>query len=476
MNKKAKMLLIIIPIIIFSIVLIYLLFFNKKDTNEFYSKTILVSNLDGNKEFNVSKLSTKEASTKVKEDFYSTTINLYENDKIVDSIPIKNFSNLKENIEEEIIEAKKQNDKLTLFEKLKTNKYSLHINYSITNDDLSKLLDTLNCIKTFKESKDAYIEKIDNELVIQEEVYGNEIDKDLFIKNVVNEINKGNVNINLDDLNIYIKPKTLKNDVNLKKQVESYNKCINTKFTYLFGKYKEVISKDMISSWISFNEKNEITFDEDSMLEYISSLATKYNTYGTTRTFTTTNGQTIKIPAGDYGWSISQTKEVENLKNDLLKGETIEREPTWLYVGYGSYTNQNGLDIGDSYIEINISSQHLWLYVDGDLKLESDFVSGNESKGHGTPSGVFGLTYKTKNATLKGPGYATPVSYWMPFNRDIGLHDATWRNSFGGKIYKTSGSHGCINLPKEKAKEIYNYIDTYFPIIVYDEEELNTKV
>lgn len=232
----------------------------------------------------------------------------------------------------------------------------------------------------------------------------------------------------------------------------------------------------MISSWISFNEKNEITFDEDSMLEYISSLATKYNTYGTTRTFTTTNGQVIKIPAGDYGWSISQTKEVENLKNDLLKGETIEREPTWLYVGYGSYTNQNGLDIGDSYIEIDISSQHLWLYVDGILKLESDFVSGNESKGHVTPSGVFGLTYKTKNATLKGPGYATPVSYWMPFNRDIGLHDATWRNSFGGKIYKTSGSHGCINLPKEKAKEIYNYIDTYFPIIVYDEEELNTKV
>ena len=146
-----------------------------------------------------------------------------------------------ENIEEEIIEAKKQNDKLTLFEKLKTNKYSLHINYSITNDDLSKLLDTLNCIKTFKESKDAYIEKFDNELVIQEEVYGNEIDKDLFIKNVVNEINKGNVNINLDDLNIYIKPKTLKNDVNLKKQVESYNKCINKKFTYIFRKDKEVI-------------------------------------------------------------------------------------------------------------------------------------------------------------------------------------------------------------------------------------------
>lgn len=476
MNKNILKKIIIVFILIVFWLIVLLFYTNKHNKDEFYNKTILVSNLDNKTTFDVSKLNVDEVTSNIKDYFYNTKINLYEKGEIVDTISIKNFPNLKENIEEEIIEAKKQNDKLTLFEKLKTNKYSLHINYSITNDDLSKLLDTLNCIKTFKESKDAYIEKIDNELVIQEEVYGNEIDKDLFIKNVVNEINKGNVNINLDDLNIYIKPKTLKNDVNLKKQVESYNKCINTKFTYLFGKDKEVISKDMISSWISFNKKNEITFDEDSMLEYISSLATKYNTYGTTRTFTTTNGQVIKIPAGDYGWSISQTKEVENLKNDLLKGETIEREPTWLYVGYGSYTNQNGLDIGDSYIEIDISSQHLWLYVDGILKLESDFVSGNESKGHGTPSGVFGLTYKTKNATLKGPGYATPVSYWMPFNRDIGLHDATWRNSFGGKIYKTSGSHGCINLPKEKAKEIYNYIDTYFPIIVYDEEELNTKV
>lgn len=470
-----KKLTIVFIFIVFGLIIL-LFYTNKHNKDEFYNKTILVSSLDNKTTFDVSKLKVDKVTSNVKDYFYNTKINLYEKGEIVDSIPIKNFSNLKENIDEEIIEAKKQNDKLTLFEKLKTNKYYLHINYSITNDDLLKLLDNLNCIKIFKESKDAYIEKIDNELVIQEEIYGNEIDKDLFIKNVVNEINKGNVNINLDDLNVYIKPKTLKNDVNLKKQVESYNKCINTKFTYLFGKNKEVISKDMISSWISFNEKNEITFDEDSMLEYISSLATKYNTYGTTRTFTTTNGQTIKIPAGDYGWSISQTKEVENLKNDLLKGETIEREPTWLYVGYGSYTNQNGLDIGDSYIEIDISSQHLWLYVDGILKLESDFVSGNESKGHGTPSGIFGLTYKTKNATLKGPGYATPVSYWMPFNRDIGLHDATWRNSFGGKIYKTSGSHGCINLPKEKAKEIYNYIDTYFPIIVYDEEELNTKV
>ena len=80
--------------------------------------------------------------------------------------------------------------------------------------------------------------------------------------------------------------------------------------------------------------------------------------------------------------------------------------------------------------------------------------------GRMTPPGVFGLTYKTKNAVLKGEDYETPVNYWMPFNGNIGMHDATWRRKFGGEVFIKNGSHGCINLPLESAKEIYSYIST----------------
>ena len=118
-------------------------------------------------------------------------------------------------------------------------------------------------------------------------------------------------------------------------------------------------------------------------------------------------------------------------------------------------------------MEIDLGKQHLYLYVEGELILESDFVSGNASRGWNTPAGVFGLTYKTTNAVLRGENYATPVSYWMPFNGNIGMHDATWRNSFGGEIYLTNGSHGCINLPYENAKVIYEYVYTGFPIVCY---------
>ena len=77
------------------------------------------------------------------------------------------------------------------------------------------------------------------------------------------------------------------------------------------------------------------------------------------------------------------------------------------------------------------------------------------------------MTYKERNAMLVGENYETPVSYWMPFNQNVGLHDAVWRDSFGGSIYKTSGSHGCINLPYAIAKQIYGYAEKGMPVICY---------
>ena len=78
------------------------------------------------------------------------------------------------------------------------------------------------------------------------------------------------------------------------------------------------------------------------------------------------------------------------------------------------------------------TNQHLYLFWEGEIVLESDFVSGDMTKsGRMTPPGVFGLTYKTRNAVLRGEDYETPVNYWMPFNGNIGMHDATWRSSFG---------------------------------------------
>ena len=81
---------------------------------------------------------------------------------------------------------------------------------------------------------------------------------------------------------------------------------------------------------------------------------------------------------------------------------------------------------------------------------------------------------KERNRVLRGTKqpngkyeYESPVSYWMPFNKGIGLHDASWRSEFGGSIYKTRGSHGCVNTPYSAMKTIYENVKIGYPVVVY---------
>ena len=122
-------------------------------------------------------------------------------------------------------------------------------------------------------------------------------------------------------------------------------------------------------------------------------------------------------------------------------------------------------------VEVSISGQKVYYVQNGKVKLKTSVVTGGPN--HATPRGIFRLAYKERNVTLKGSNgdgtdYASKVSYWMPFNGGIGLHDAPWRSSFGGSIYQSGGSHGCVNMPPAKAKQLFGYIDAGTLIYVYD--------
>lgn len=110
----------------------------------------------------------------------------------------------------------------------------------------------------------------------------------------------------------------------------------------------------------------------------------------------------------------------------------------------------------DTYIDVDLTNQILTYYKNGMPAMTSDVVTGNASKHNDTPEGVYEIYMKQKGRTLRGPDYETFVNYWMPFTGNYGLHDATWRGAFGGSIYKTAGSHGCVNLPKSAASTLYD--------------------
>lgn len=318
--------------------------------------------------------------------------------------------------------------------------------------------------KNIKKPKEAYLEYSEKEkqYVVIDAEPGTEILRDEAEKAVRDALASMETKLDLEEEECYKVKGTEGTDESLARARDKANRYVQSCITYRWNGNEVVVDGDIIHEWVKV-EGNKVSLDEDSIKEFVLEQAQKYDTYGKNRIFQTTDGREIELKSGAYGWKTDSKAEGEELVESIKRGERAEREPVYSYTA----AKAGDKDIGDSYVEIDLGKQHLYLYVKGELILESDFVSGNASRGWNTPAGVFGLTYKTTNAVLRGENYATPVSYWMPFNGNIGMHDATWRNSFGGEIYLTNGSHGCINLPYENAKVIYEYVYTGFPVVCY---------
>lgn len=279
------------------------------------------------------------------------------------------------------------------------------------------------------------------------------------VRAAINELKE---EIDLDELGCYEEPAVRSDDESLGALAESLNHYVNMTITYTMGSKKEVLDGEQIHTWLSY-EDGQVRIDEGKIAEYVKSLAAKYNTAYSKRTFKTSYGPEVEV-SGVYGWRIDQQAEAEALKTALAEGKDVTKEPAYAQKA----ASHDGNDYGNTYAEVNLTAQHMFFYKDGKKILESDFVSGNVSKGYTTPPGLFSLTYKQRDATLKGQGYASPVKFWMPFNGGIGFHDASWRNTFGGTIYKKSGSHGCINMPYAAAKTLFENVYAGMPVICYN--------
>lgn len=302
-------------------------------------------------------------------------------------------------------------------------------------------------------------------------VEGNEPDRDQVIAAIEEAVVNLKKEISLEEMDVYRRPEVPSDDPELLARVQAMNGYVNVKVTYTFGDSREVLDGNTIKDWIGTADDGSVYISSGAITEYVKSLASKYDTYNKAKYLKTSYGKTVRITGGSYGWRIDQTAEADELAAIIRSGESQTREP--IYKQKAASHGEN--DYGDTYVEINLTAQHLYYYKDGSLVVESDFVSGNQSKGWATPAGVYPLTYKQRDAVLKGEDYKTPVDYWMPFNGGIGLHDATWRSSFGGTLYKNGGSHGCVNLPHSVAAKIFENISAGTPVLCYHLEGTESK-
>lgn len=333
----------------------------------------------------------------------------------------------------------------------------------LLEDQIDKL--SLLDSKSIVEPKNASFRYVNNTYEIVDEVKGNKVNKATLLKCVEDAISKNKTSINLESSDCYINPQYTSKSEQVIKAKDTLNKYVSSKITYTFGDNKEIADGSVINTWLSTDNKFNVTIDEAKVKKYVRTLAYTYNTVGKNRSFAATSGKTINVSGGDYGWQIDISKEADNLLTTIKKGQTVTKNPVYLHTAASHGSN----DIGNTYVEIDMTKQHLWFYKNGSLVVEGDVVTGNVSLNTATPAGVYRLKFKQKDAILKGQDYNSPVSFWMPFNQGIGIHDATWRSEFGGNIYLTQGSHGCVNAPYSLAQTIFENIDPGTPIVCFYE-------
>ena len=311
-----------------------------------------------------------------------------------------------------------------------------------------------------------------NSFVVAEEQYGTKVDMETLTAKIEQYITEFNPTLDMTDEECYVMPAYTSDSPEVQAACDEMNSYLKASITYPMDE-SIVVDKQLISGWITYDAEMNVTFNEDAVREWMREFGSKYDTVGTSRTITTPTGKTAEVSGGTYGWIVDEAAETENLINSIKNGEVAEREPAYKQTA----ASHGAQDWGNTYIEVDIAAQHMWYIVDGSIAMESDVVTGLPADGRDTPTGVYSILYTERDSTLKGevdpatgkPSYETPVAFWMPFTwQGHGFHDATWQSSFGGSRYQTNGSHGCVNMPYDKAEQLFGMISAGTPVIVHN--------
>lgn len=328
---------------------------------------------------------------------------------------------------------------------------------------LRQKLDTLKCFDEYNiiESKNPKIEYVNGTYVIRKEIYGTRINKDILYKNVVDAVNQKASVVDLDKISAYEDPAYTASSDKVVQAKNLLNKYISANIKYTYGGNSKSLNGSTIKDWIHVDNDYNVTFDENKAGEFVDEIADEY-TYSLGRTTAVSGGSN----GNNHGWEVDRDTEKASLINDIKNGQSISKTPAYKETPCARYLK--GVS-GNTFVEVDMGNQYLWFYKNGYIVAEGNVVTGNLSEsGCATPEGIYSLNNKQRDTNLVGPNYVSPVSYWMPFIKNsIGLHDATWRSQFGGSIYKTNGSHGCVNLPSSLAETIYNSISVGTPVVCY---------
>lgn len=318
------------------------------------------------------------------------------------------------------------------------------------------------------QTKDAYVDMTKPDFPIVEEVYGNNPDPERFFEDILACIELGQTRFQFNEEDYIARPKVKSDDPQLLAYQKFCRDYLGQKITYNIGEDPYTLSQDELLELLDEDLSGKA--DEEAVTDFVKKIAKKYdNIEAEKTTFKTFAGKTVTVEEATYGWSVDQEGEAAQLVKDINSHKDVSREPVWATQGFGEYKD----GIGNTYIDIDVTLQRLTYYEDGQKKISFDVVTGCRNTGTTTPTGLFSVLNKATNINLKGSNvdgskYTSFVNYWMAFlGSSYGMHDATWRSSFGGDIWITSGSHGCVNCPPDRIPELYNMVEYNTPVLIH---------
>ena len=418
----------------------------------------------------ISNLTLAEAESKIGNDLNKKEVTLLENGKEVGKFTLEQ-AGVEVNAQEVLKKAYDSQDPMQwvagFFNSTEYNNVLLN-NVAFNDASLTKTLDSFGLNNTNRTAAvDAKIDYAnDKGYYVVPEQAGNQLDLAKMKDLIISQIQSGNTNIELNTA--YAEPKVKSDDPKITQVMDQINKVADAKVTLTIAGKEETITREQIMSWMGFDDSNNVTLDPAKVQEYVKTLNEKYATFNKTRKFQSTLQGTVDVQPGTLGWSIDSEAEAAQLIADITKGGTTKRDPNVVGVGYGS----NGDDIGNSYVEVDVANQMMYIYKNGQQVLSTPIVTGHP--GTNTIVGAYSAWNKEENATLKGYNprtnkeYAQPVAYWIPFDTTgQGIHDASWQSSFGGDAYLNSGSLGCINTPPGMMGEVFANVELGMPVIVF---------
>lgn len=476
-------------------IMVLLIFVNVYYSNRWYPNT----NISGVDVSNMTYDESKEAIANKVEKYSLKIVGKDGLSVAIDGDDVEFTVEYEKNLENDFEEHKSSR---SFFGFLSNHDHNLEVDASYNQEALNSIINNSVLItgteaKPIVASTNAYItyDKDKKSGKIVEATVGNEINIDKLNELINKSFNNLTSKLNLSEKSdVYKQPTANFDEDKLNEMLQTYNSYLLNWITWDMGEdTTETMTPSDIKNWLSTNDAGEVVLDQDAMEEWIEDFCLKYKTVGKERSFTTHNGNVIQISGGDYGWRLDYDAIVEQVKKIITeetdqslinnyiedpskenkKALTTELEPEYSNKGHKKdYVNfENDWDT-QNYSEIDLTEQKVYVYRNGQLAYSCICVSGlpTPEQDRITRTGVWYIKEKKPEKVLVGEDYETPVKYWIRIMwTGTGYHalDRSDWDKWTPDLYKTRGSHGCLNLQENDAKMLYELININDPVFIH---------